>query len=171
MDDLNPFWSANKLAVTKALKDKGYFDIYINNFIWVVVYIGGNKAYLKAAPGTVIHSIFHCTYNPKHVKRDNMIAKDKFQAEGAISEEHIYLWLILNTRKILIQLPMHKCIASIGYLDSFFDHSSSSHKDILSLIWNIRECDYNCEYDGSLYEQYLFPWAKGGSSRPTLSKY
>ena len=99
MDDLNPFWSANKLAVTKALKDKGYFDIYINNFIWVVVYIGGNKAYLKAAPGTVIHSIFHCTYNPKHVKRDNMIAKDKFQAEGAISEEHIYLWLILNARK------------------------------------------------------------------------
>ena len=33
-----------------------------------------------------------------------------------------------------------------------------------------REFDYNCEYDGSLYEQSLIPQEKGGSSHPTLGK-
>ena len=51
-----------------------------------------------------------------------------------MSEECICLGWILNTRKMLIQLPVHKCISWIGDLDYFLDCSSIYHKYLLSII-------------------------------------
>ena len=106
----------------------------MDNFIGVNFDIGKNKALLKSALGTVIHSVCHCADGPTYVKRNKMIVKDKYQAEGVISEKRIFIGWILNTQKILIHLPMHKCIYWIGDLDFFFGCSSISHKDLISLI-------------------------------------
>ena len=86
LDKNIPFCEAKSLAIKIEPDDKGYFDVYIDDFIGVTVDIGNNKARLKAVPGTVIDAVSHRAKEKLDIKRENMIAKDKCKAEGAITE-------------------------------------------------------------------------------------
>lgn len=102
MDEDISFASAESLAVPVPTKDKGSFDVFIDDFIGITVDIGQNKERLKLAPGTVIHAVSNISYDDLGVKRDLFIARDKCEAEGAIAEERICLGWNLNTRELLV---------------------------------------------------------------------
>ena len=134
LDENIPFCEAKSLAVQIEPNDKGYFDVYIDDFIGITVDIGNNKARLKAVPGTVIDAVSHRAKEELDIKRENMVAKDKCEAEGAIAEKRICLGWMLNTRQLLVQLPQHKCIAWIKDVDALIVHKSISHANLISLI-------------------------------------
>ena len=64
----------------------------------------------------------------------NLIEKDKCRAEGAPSEIRTCLGWLIDTRKLLIKLPSHKCKAWINDLNTFINKKSISHDDLKSLI-------------------------------------
>ncbi len=134
MADNIPFAKAEDLAVPVPTKDKGSFDVFIDDFIGVTVDIGRNKERLKLAPGTVVHAVANVTDDKMDVKRDNFIAQDKCEAEGAIAEERICLGWDLHTRSLLVKLPSHKYIVWSGDVQKIIDRRSISHADLLSLI-------------------------------------
>ena len=108
--------------------------VFIDDFIGVTVDIGNNKERLKLAPGTVVHAVANVTDDKMDVKRDNLIARDKCEAEGAITEERICLGWNLHTRSLLVKLPIHKYIAWSEDVQKVIDRKSISHADLLSLI-------------------------------------
>ena len=134
MDPSIPFGTADDLAVPVPVKDKGSFDVFIDDFIGVTVDIGRNKNRLKMAPGTIIQAVSNTSDDDLGVKRDHFIARDKCEAEGAIAEERICLGWILDTRRLEIRLPTHKFIAWSCDIDKLLNHKTISHKDLLSLI-------------------------------------
>ena len=134
MDENIPFEEAKPLAVEIELSNKGYFDVYIDDFIGVTVDLNNNKARLKAVPGTVIDAVSHRATGHLGIKRENMIAKDKCEAEGAISERRICLGWMLDTRQLLVQLPKHKGIAWTREVNAIICRKSISHADLISLI-------------------------------------
>ena len=134
MDDDVPFAKAESLAVPVPVKDKGAFDVFIDDFIGITVDIGNNKERLKLAPGTVVHAVANVTDDITDVKRDNLIARDKCEAEGAIAEERICLGWDLHTRSLLVKLPVHKCKAWSGDVQKLIDRKTISHADLISLI-------------------------------------
>ena len=129
-----PIAQAEELAVPVEAKDKGSFDVYIDNFIGVTVDLNNNKERLKVAPGTVIHAVSNITDDDLGVKRDNFIARDKCEAEGAIAERRICLGWNLDTRNLRVELPTHKFLAWSGDLDKLIMRKTISHEDLLSLI-------------------------------------
>ena len=63
-----------------------------------------------------------------------MIEADKCLAEGALSEERICLGWTLNSRELLVKLPLHKCKAWISDLEKFRERKSTNYDDLKSLI-------------------------------------
>ena len=134
MNDDIFFAQAEEMAVPVPTKDKGSFDVFIDDFIGVTVDIGNNKERLKLAPGTVIHAFSNVTEDEIGVDRDHFIARDKCEAEGAIAEERICLGWNLDTRKLLVMLPTHKYVAWSGDIDKLITRKTIAHADLLSLI-------------------------------------
>ncbi len=134
LDEDIPFGQAKDLAVPVYAKDKGSFDVFIDDFIGITVDINNNKERLKVAPGTVIHAVSNITDDELGVKRDHFIARDKCEAEGAIAERRICLGWNIDTRKLQVELPTHKFIAWSRDLDKLILRKTISHSDLLSLI-------------------------------------
>ena len=63
-----------------------------------------------------------------------MVAIDKCEAEGAPAEVRICLGWQLNTRVLLVSLPMHKCTAWSTQVTWFIVRSSAKYEDISSVI-------------------------------------
>ena len=89
---------------------------------------------MKLAPGTVIHAVSNVTDDEISVKRDHFIARDKCEAEGAIAEECICLGWDLDTRSLLVMLPIQKYTAWSGDVNKLITRKTISHADLLSLI-------------------------------------
>ena len=129
-----PFYKAEDLVVPVPDKDQGSFDAFIGDFIGITVEIGSNKERLKLASGMVVYAVENVTDDEMDVKRDNLIARDKCEAEGAISNENICLGWNLKTRSLLVELPIHKHIAWSGHVKNLIHRNAMSHADLLSLI-------------------------------------
>ena len=134
MNNNIPFAKASELSVDIPIEDTGKFDVYIDDFIGIKVDIANNKSRLEVAPCTVIQKVSNNPTSENHIPRDNMIEIDKCIAEGAIGEERICIGWILNTRKLLVKLPEHKCKAWITDLKNFIKRISVNHNDLKSLI-------------------------------------
>ena len=134
IDDNIPFGKAENMAIKIEPNDKGSFDVYIDDFIGVTVDIGNNKTRLKAVPGLVIDAVSHRATEKLNIKRENLIAKDKCEAEGALTERRICLGWMLDTRRLVVQLPKHKSIAWMGEVKALIVRKSISHADLASLI-------------------------------------
>ena len=87
-----------------------------------------------------------------------------------MSEERICLGWIINIRKMLVKLPIHKCITWIVYLDSFLDRSSISHKDLLSLIGKLENVITTVKMIGHFMNNLYSKEQKAKVSIPNLLK-
>ena len=64
----------------------GKSDVYIDDIVTVAVDMGKNLARIVAAPCTVIHAVAHSAEGDTFLERQEMIAEDKNEAEGAPEE-------------------------------------------------------------------------------------
>ena len=76
----------------------------------------------------------HKNSTKNFIPRQDIIAEDKNDVEGAPAEEKIVLGWNLNTRSLLIKLPPHKFKAWSSQLLSFLHRKSTNSKDIQSLL-------------------------------------
>ena len=109
MDDNTPYAETSEISVDIPVEETGEFNVYIDDFIGITVDIDNNKFRIGVAPCTMIYTVSNNPVNENHTPRDNMIEVDKCIEEGAIAEEMICIGCILNTRKLLVKLPEHKC--------------------------------------------------------------
>ena len=129
-----PFAIGRELSVTMPDNDDGAADCFIDDIITSAADIGDNLQRITAAPCTIIHALAHSPSSSTFIHRQNMIADDKNEAEGAPEERKICLGWILDTRQLLVILPEHKYIAWTSQTVAMIDQASTSNKELSSLL-------------------------------------
>ena len=77
---------------------KGNLDVYVDDIITIAADLGDNLERITKAPVTVMHAVAdNATRTNEGIKRSDILAEDKIQAEGAAEEVKICLGLILDT--------------------------------------------------------------------------
>ena len=91
------------------LPDEEYYvDVFIDDIIFICLDISNNCKKICAGPCTVIEALERKGKISCSVQKNELLADDKNEAEGGPSEEKICLGWLLNTRKLLVSLPLHK---------------------------------------------------------------
>ena len=129
-----PFAQALPTSVEIEEGDICKADVFIDDLITVGVDVGDNLQRIIAAPCTIMHAIAHKAANDTSVPRQNFIAEDKNEAEGAPEEVKITLGWNLDTRRLLVSLPEHKYKAWSSQLKSFQNRKSANAKDLQSIL-------------------------------------
>ena len=86
-----PFEQSRSLSVNIDDGDICKADVFIDDIITVGVDVGDNLLRLISAPCTAMHAFCHSIEGEVHVPRQEFIAEDKNEAEGAPAEEKIVL--------------------------------------------------------------------------------
>ena len=129
-----PFERAKEISVPLHEEDECKADVFIDDIILVAVDKDDNLQRIIAAPCTVMHAIAHSSSNGTFLPRDNFIADDKNDAEGAAEEEKICLGLVLNTRTLTISLPTHKFKAWSAQVNETLHKRKIDIKSLRSLL-------------------------------------
>ena len=85
-----------------------YADVFIDDIISICLDLSNNCTKICAGPCTVIEALERKGKTSYSVQKDELLADDKNEAEGGPAEEKICLGWLLNTRKLLVSLPLHK---------------------------------------------------------------
>ena len=114
-----PFHAARKMSVNIEPYKNGKADVYYaDDIIAVAVDRDDNLQRFVKAPITVMYAVADSAEIKSHsIKRNDMVADDKIEVEGAAEAEKICLGWILNTRSLLVKLPVRKSIAWKSQID------------------------------------------------------
>ena len=129
-----PFAQALPTSVPNLEGAKCSADVFIDDIITVGVDVKDNLERLKAGPCTVMHALAHNSDQPTPVPRQDFIAEDKNDAEGAPEEVKVVLGWELNSRELTITLPQHKFVAWNTQLKSFLTRKTANAKDLQSIL-------------------------------------
>ena len=129
-----PFAPGRKLSVQLPANDSPAADCFVDDIISSAVDVADNLQRITAAPCTVIHALAHTADQATHITRNNMIADDKNEAEGAPEESKICLGWVLVTRRLLVSLPDHKYIAWLAQTDNLIAQKSANNNQLSSLL-------------------------------------
>ena len=129
-----PFAQALETSIIINEGDICKSDVFVDDIITVGVNERDNLKRITAAPCSVMHALAHSCSSNVHLPRDDIIADDKNEAEGAPEENKIVLGWSLNSRSLTIHLPVHKHKAWSSQLSSFMTRKSANLKDIQSLL-------------------------------------
>ena len=134
LDDDIPFHAAResvKFTITEYRKT----DVYVDDIITVSVDSRKNLRRITRAPITIIHAIADISLaNHTTVRRNDIVAEDKMEAEGAAKEEKICLGWLLNTRTLSVKLPKHKAIAWTSQIKDTLQNTTVSNKNLQSIL-------------------------------------
>ena len=132
---LIPFAPAKEMSVQLPDDEDCKSDVFIDDIITVGVDINDNLQRITAAPCTVMHAIAHkATNDETFVPRQNLIADDKNEAEGAPEEVKIVLGWEIDSRRLLVRLPYHKFKAWSSQVQTFITRKSTNLDDLRSVI-------------------------------------
>ena len=134
-----PFAQAQSTSVPNLEGDNCTADVFIDDIITVGVDTGNNATKLRAGPCTAMHAIAQQGNEEMSIPRQDFIAMDKNEAEGAPEEIKIILGWVIDSRRLLIQLPAHKHAAWTSQLQSFTQRKSTNSKDIESLLGRLEQ--------------------------------
>ena len=134
LPDSIPFAQAKNLSISIPEDDSCCADVFIDDIITIGVDIKNNLHKIAAAPSTIMHAIADSVSADTHVPRQDFIADDKNEAEGAPEEIKIVLGWQLNTRSLTVHLPSHKFIAWSEQVNSFIARKTANSKDLQSLL-------------------------------------
>ena len=138
LDSNIPFTQARDLIVSLPDEDQGKTDCFVDDLISVAVDIDDNLDRLRAAPCTIIHVVAHSTPSQSLSNRDNLIADNKNDAEGAPEESKVCLGWLLNTRKLTVSLPPHKYKAWSKQITDMMTHKTVSEKVLASVLGRLK---------------------------------
>ena len=134
LDPKVPFAQAKSMIVSLPNEDHGKADVFIDDIITVAVNINQNLQRAMAAPCTIIHAISHNETSDPIIPRDNLIADDKNDAEGAPEELKICLGWLLDTRRLKVSLPSHKSRAWSKQVQDTINQKTVSEKLLASVL-------------------------------------
>ena len=136
LDESIPYAQARKLSVDLPVEDNGKADVFVDDIISVAPDINDNLQRLRAASCTVLHAFAHkaSSSSSSSIKRDNLVADDKNEAEGAPEELKIVLGWTLDSRRLLVKLPFHKWKAWKSQIESALKGSSIDEKTLSSIV-------------------------------------
>jgi hypothetical protein len=129
-----PFAQGRSLSVDLPDNDDGSADCFVDDIITQAVDVDDNLQRITAAPCTVIHALAHRASADTFIARQNMIADDKNVAEGGPEEAKICLGWVLDTRRLLVQLPHHKYTAWSAQTRQLLQRKTTNNKDLSSLL-------------------------------------
>jgi hypothetical protein len=140
-----PFAPARDLSVTLPEDYHGKADCFVDDIISCVVDMGDNLLRLQAAACTVIHAVAHQAASDTFLPRQDIIADDKNEAEGAPEEIKICLGWQLDTRRLLVKLPFHKYKAWDSQITALSTRKTASDKDLRSILGRLENvASINC---------------------------
>ena len=137
LDDSVPFAQAvGELSVDLPIEDQGKADVFVDDIISVAPDINDNLSRLKAASCTVLHAFAHSASSSSStsIKRDNLIADDKNEAEGAPEETKVVLGWNLDSRRMLVKLPYHKWKAWKSQISQALKCQTIDRKTLESIV-------------------------------------
>jgi hypothetical protein len=131
-----PFAQAREMSVELPIKDRGKANVFIDNIISVAPDIGNNLGRLRAALYSVLHAFGHkmSASSTSAIPRDNLIADDKNEAEGAPEEVKICLGWTLDTRQLLVKLPFHKYTAWQCQIKDLLSKNSTDEDELGTIV-------------------------------------
>ena len=124
---------SRKLLVNFPVEDNGKCYGYIEILITCAVGINNNKEIIIASPCMVIQTMDHSEKVDTYIKRGYIVAMDKFESEGSLSEQKICLGSELEKRQLLVKLTLHKFIAWSHQVDTVINSKTVYHKPLQSI--------------------------------------
>jgi hypothetical protein len=134
LPDMIPFHPAKDLSINIPVNDTGKTDIYIDDTIGIAPDIGDNVLRFSKAIPLVIHTLARPTISSDPIPRKDIISMKKFAAEGQMEETKTILGWLINTRALLIQLPIDKHLKWTTDISSILLQPRIKKKQLETLI-------------------------------------
>jgi hypothetical protein len=103
-----PFAQSKELAVHLPINDLGKVDVFIDDNIVATLDLGQNTTRVIQAIPLGIHSLSRPVDQMDDLPRIDIISEKKLQAEGTFEEVKVVLGWVINTRSLVISLPLDK---------------------------------------------------------------
>jgi hypothetical protein len=103
-----PFAQSKELAVHLPINDLRKVDVFIDDNIAVTLDLGQNTTRVIRAIPLGIHSLSRPVDPMDDLPRIDIISEKKLQAEGTFEEVKVVLGWVINTRSLVISLPLDK---------------------------------------------------------------
>ena len=103
-----PLGPAVKLAVTFPREEQGKTELFIDDFAPIALDVGDNVERVACAVPLAIHTMGRQLSPNEPLPRDDLVSLSKLAAEGKMEETKIMLGWVINTRSMLLHLPINK---------------------------------------------------------------
>jgi len=134
LDDSVPFHQARDLSISIPPNDAGKIDIFIDDFIGVAPGLGDVPSRVCRAIPLAIRMIARPASLQDIIPRKDIISIKKLQAEGRLEEVKTVLGWVIDTRSLLISLPVHKFQNWSNEIDDMLKAGKSNYKALESLL-------------------------------------
>jgi hypothetical protein len=108
LPDTIPFGQAKEMSVSLPTNDIGFSDVYIDDAIGIAPDIEDNVSRVNRAIPLSITTIANPPDLSESIPRNFIISMKKFIAEGKMEESKTILGWVINTRSLIISLPVDK---------------------------------------------------------------
>jgi hypothetical protein len=128
-----PFAPGLPLVVEIPPDDQGKVDCYLDDLISVIPDLNDNELRGASAVPLAIHLIGRPISDSEPIPRDPLISIKKLLAEGGLEEIQTVLGWILDTRRILILLPVDKFLAYSKQIQAVLAAKKASYDELDTL--------------------------------------
>ena len=134
-DDI-AFGIGRELIVDLPIDPRGKIDCYIDDTVGITVDIPetDNIQRMECASLLAIHATSRPIHQQEPLPRDEMAAKQKLFAEGALEERKIILGWLFDFRRLTIELPENKFVAWSDNISSILTTGKTTPKELEQLI-------------------------------------
>ena len=103
-----PLGKAVKLAVHFPREEIGKTELFIDDYAPIALDVGNNVDRVACAVPLAIHTVGRQLSPNEPLPRDDLVSLSKLAAEGKMEETKIMLGWLINTRSMLLHLPLNK---------------------------------------------------------------
>jgi hypothetical protein len=111
-------------------------DIYVDDFIQATIHLDDTDNSFWCKHATLL--AIYCCSCPKHphkpIPQKDMEARNMLSAKVGLEEEKIVFGWKLNTRRLIVSLPINKFFAWIKIINSTLETGSMTAKELDSII-------------------------------------
>jgi len=129
-----PFPKSKELAVHLPINDLGIVDVFIDDYIAVTPDLEQNTTRVIRAIPLSIHSLSRPVDSMDDLPRIDIISEKKLQAEGTFDEVKMVLGWVINTRSLIISLPLDKYTKWSLDINKMISSRKTSYDSLESMI-------------------------------------
>lgn len=136
LGDEIPFGIGRDLIVDLPVDPRGKIDCYIDDTVGITVDLPdtNNCAQMERASLLAIHTTARPIHQQEPLLHDEMAARQKLFAEGALEERKIILGWLFDFRRLTIKLPENKFVAWTNNITSILASGKTTPKDLEQVI-------------------------------------